>query len=31
MGLAARERAGQLGWRAYGKRIEAAIRELIGE
>jgi len=31
MGIAARERAGELSWRAYGKRIEAAIRELIGE
>jgi glycosyltransferase involved in cell wall biosynthesis len=31
MGIAARERAGELGWRAYGATIVSAIRELIGE
>jgi glycosyltransferase involved in cell wall biosynthesis len=31
MGIAARERAGELGWLAYGRKIEAALRELIRE
>jgi glycosyltransferase involved in cell wall biosynthesis len=31
MGIAARERAGQLSWHGYGKTIETAIRELISE
>ena len=31
MGIAARERAVQLTWHSYGKRIETAIRELISE
>jgi glycosyltransferase involved in cell wall biosynthesis len=31
MGIAARERAGELGWRAYGETIVSAIRELIDE
>ena len=31
MGIAARERAGELSWRAYGETIVSAIRGLIGE
>ena len=31
MGIAARERAGELTWRAYGETVVTAIRELIGE
>ena len=31
MGIAARERAGELRWRAYGETIVSAIRELINE
>jgi glycosyltransferase involved in cell wall biosynthesis len=31
MGIAARERAGELRWRAYGETIVSAIRELIDE
>ena len=31
MGIAARERAGQLTWNRYGETILGAIRELIGE
>jgi glycosyltransferase involved in cell wall biosynthesis len=31
MGIAARERAGELTWRAYGEIITSALRELIGE
>ena len=31
MGIAARQRAGELTWNAYGKTIVSAIRELIGE
>jgi glycosyltransferase involved in cell wall biosynthesis len=31
MGIAARERAGQLNWNKYGETIVGAIRELIGE
>ena len=31
MGIAARERAGELTWRAYGETIASALRELIGE
>jgi glycosyltransferase involved in cell wall biosynthesis len=31
MGIAARERAGEATWRAYGETIVRALRELIGE
>lgn len=31
MGIAARERAGELTWRAYGETVVGAIRGLIGE
>jgi glycosyltransferase involved in cell wall biosynthesis len=31
MGIAARRRAGELTWNAYGETIVSAIRELIGE
>ncbi|MEY2525594.1 MAG: hypothetical protein QOE73_365 [Verrucomicrobiota bacterium] len=31
MGIAARERASHLTWRAYGENVVTAIRELIGE
>jgi glycosyltransferase involved in cell wall biosynthesis len=31
MGIAARQRAGELTWNAYGETIVSAIRELIGE
>ena len=31
MGIAAKQRAGELSWRAYGETIVSAIRELIDE
>ena len=31
MGIAAKQRAGELGWGAYGERVVKAIRELIDE
>jgi glycosyltransferase involved in cell wall biosynthesis len=31
MGIAARERAGELTWRAYGETIASALRALTGE
>jgi glycosyltransferase involved in cell wall biosynthesis len=31
MGIAAKQRAGELGWRAYGDAIVSAIRQLIDE
>jgi glycosyltransferase involved in cell wall biosynthesis len=31
MGIAARQRAGELTWNAYGETIVSAIRESIGE
>jgi hypothetical protein len=31
MGIAAKQRAGELRWHAYGETIVSAIRELIDE